>query len=80
MLAKNLVVNLFYVLLVNQSGQPILTHINNTNATMQTAHQRANAEEYTSPQLFLMEIATEQGIAISDTSITVPDFGEEQEW
>lgn len=47
---------------------------------MQTSHQRANAEEYTSPQLFLMEIATEQGIAISDTSITVPDFGEEQEW
>ena len=47
---------------------------------MQTAHQRANAEEYTSPQLFLREIATEQGIAISDTSITVPDFGEEQEW
>ena len=42
--------------------------------------KKTNTGEYISPQLLLMEIATENGIAISDTSITVPDFGEEQEW
>ncbi len=43
--------------------------------------KKTNTGEYISPQLLLMEIATENGIAISDATIVAPDFGEsENEW
>ncbi len=47
---------------------------------MLKVQQKSKAEEYVTPLLTCMEVAIEEGISISDTTFTVPDFGDEQEW
>ena len=48
---------------------------------MLKVQQKSKAGDYVTPLLTCMEVAIEEGISISDTTFTVPDFGDnEQEW